>query len=286
MKKMKKQMTAGLLMVLMLVVSVFGNVVNANAATLTAKQYLSKMEKVYSKAKSVEMTQSTSVNMKMMGQEITSKVSGSGIIFFNSAKAKYVQKVTTSMPGQKTNQTVTMYVKKSKGKLYMYTSTDGKTYEKTALGDMDDFTSQLGQVSTNTSTYSKAKIVKESVKVGKVNTVQISYSITGEDMQSAVNQVGLDKSTLDEMGFDFSTMKPIKVTYWIDKKTYRPVKCSVDMTDFMSDFFDVLSAAMTEDEQAGFSSTNYDLKCTKAKSTVTYKNFNKAKSFSYPKAVK
>ena len=273
-------------MVLMLVVSVFGNVANANAATLTAKQYLSKMEKAYSKAKSVEMTQSTSVNMKIMGQEYTIKVSGSGIIFFNSAKAKYVQKMTTSMLGQKTNQTVTMYVKKSKGKLYMYTSTDGKTYEKTALGDMDDFTSQLGQVSTNTSTYSKAKIVKKSVKVGKVNTVQISYSITGEDMQSAVDQAGLDKSALHEMGFDFSTMKPIKVTYWIDKKTYRPVKCSVDMTDFMSDFLDVYSAAMTEDERAGFSSTNYDLKCTKAKSTVTYKNFNKAKSFSYPKAVK
>lgn len=273
-------------MVLMLVVSVFGNVANANAATLTAKQYLSKMEKAYSKAKSVEMTQSTSVNMKIMGQEYTIKVSGSGIIFFNSAKAKYVQKMTTSMLGQKTNQTVTMYVKKSKGKLYMYTSTDGKTYEKTALGDMDDFTSQLGQVSTNTSTYSKAKIVKKSVKVGKVNTVQISYSVTGEDMQNALKQAGMDESELSESGIDLSKMSSIKVNYWIDKKTYRPVKCSVDMTDFMSDFLELLMTSMAEDPEAGISATDLDLKCTKAKTTVTYKNFNKAKSFSYPKAVK
>lgn len=73
MKNMKKQMTAGLLMVLMLVVSVFGNVTPANAATLTAKQYLAKMDKAYSKAKSVEMSQSTSVTMKMMERRLPRK---------------------------------------------------------------------------------------------------------------------------------------------------------------------------------------------------------------------
>lgn len=283
MKKMKQKITAGLLMVMMLVVGVCSNVTTADAATLSAKQYLAKMEKAMSKVKSVEMSQSVSVAMKGLGQKVTVKAKGSGNFHFDSAKTKYVLKMTISSAGKKETVPLYMYTKKSGGKLSFYFSVDGKTYESQELGDIDDFRSVMGQVGTIN--YSKAKIVKNE-KIGKVNTVKISYQITGEDMQSAVNQVGLDKSTLDEMGFDFSTMKPIKVTYWIDKKTYRPVKCSVDMTNFMSDFFDVLSAAMTEDEQAGFSSTNYDLKCTKAKSTVTYKNFNKAKSFSYPKAVK
>lgn len=272
-------------MVLMLVVSVFGNVTPANAATLTAKQYLAKMDKAYSKAKSMEMSQSTSVTMKMMGEEITLKASGNGIVFFNSAKAKLVQKTTTSMAGQKTSQNSIIYVKKSGGKLYMYTSTDGKTYEKTELGDMSDFTSQMGQVDTG-ATYSNAKIVKKSVKVNKVDTVQISCSITGEDMQNALKQAGMDESELSEAGIDFSKMSSIKVNYWIDKKTYRPVKCSVDMTDFMNDVFEVLMTAMAEDPEIGTSVEDLDFKCTKAKTTVTYKNFNKAKSFSYPKAVK
>lgn len=272
-------------MVLMLVVSVFGNVTPANAATLTAKQYLAKMDKAYSKAKSVEMSQSTSVTMKMMGEEITSKVSGNGIVFFNSAKAKFVQKTTTSIAGQKQSQTSRIYVKKSGSKLYMYTSTDGKTYQKTKLGDMSDFTSQMGQVDTGAA-YSDAKIVKKSVKVGKVDTVQISCSVTGEDMQNALKQAGMDESELSESGIDLSKMSSIKVNYWIDKKTYRPVKCSVDMTDFMSDFLELLMTSMAEDPEAGISATDLDLKCTKAKTTVTYKNFNKAKSFSYPKAVK
>lgn len=288
MNKIKKQMTAGLLMVLMLVVSVFGNVTTANAATLSAKKYLAKMEKAYAKAKSVEMKQSTSVTLNTMGQEVVSKVSGSGIVFFKSGKAKYVQKVTTIAGGQKSNQTVRMYVKKSKGKLYMYTSSDGKTYEKTKLGNMNDFTSQLGQVSASTSTYSNAKIVKKHVKIGKADTVQISCRITGKDMQKYLKQVGMDASTLKEAGINLSKMKAIKVNYWIDRKTYRPVKCSVDMTAFMSDFLGNLVKAMASEaeSESGVSVSDLEMNCTNAKSTVTYKNFNKAKSFSYPKAVK
>ena len=148
---------------------------------------------------------------------------------------------------------------------------------------MSDFTSQMGQV--DTSSYSNAKIVKKSVKVGKVNAVQISCSITGEDMQSALNQAGMDSDSLAELGMDFSTMKPIKVNYWIDRKTYRPVKCSVDMTAFMNDIFNKMLTAMQE-SYPDSGNTSISMKCTTAKSTVVYKNFNNAKSFSYPKSCK
>ena len=111
-----------------LISRVFGNVTNANAATLSAKQYLTKMERVMSKAKSVEMTQSTSVKMSMNGETVSLKATGNAIIFFNSGKAKYVQKVTAATAGQKETQTVRMYVKKSGEKLYMYTSSDGKLH--------------------------------------------------------------------------------------------------------------------------------------------------------------
>ncbi|MCI7323582.1 MAG: hypothetical protein MR508_09875 [Lachnospiraceae bacterium] len=284
MNKLKQRITSGLLMAMMLVVSVFGNATTANAATLTADQYLAKMAKVNAKTKSVEMSQSTTVNMTMNGQTISSKASGSGIIFFNSGKAKYVQKITVKAADQKETQTTRMYVKKSGGKLYLYTSEDGKTYQKEKLGDMADFTSQLGKV--DTSAYSNAKIVKKSVKVGKVDTVQISCSITGEDMQNAVNQAGVDVSALYEMGLDFSTMKPIKVTYLIDKKTYRPVKCSVDLTAFMNDLFATLMNGFADNDEAAAEIGSLEFTCTTAKSTVSYKNYNKAKNFSYPKAVK
>lgn len=118
MKKMKQRITAGLLMAMMLVVSVCSNVTTADAATLSAKQYLAKMEKAMSKVKSVEMSQSTSVVMETAGQKMTSKVTGSGIFHFDSTKAKYVQKTKTSGFGQKQTQTDRMYVKKSKGKIY------------------------------------------------------------------------------------------------------------------------------------------------------------------------
>lgn len=286
MKNMKKRMTAGFLMALMLVVSVFGNVTTADAATLSAKQYLVKMEKVMSKVKSVEMSQSTTVGMSMNGEKISSKVSGSIVLFNDSMKAKCVQKATVTMAGQKQTSTVRMYVKQSKGKLYVYTSTDGAAYEKTELGDMSEFTAAAGQVDVDTNTISNAKIVDKSAKVGKSDTVKISCSITGKDMAQAVKQTGMDTSSLDQMGIDFSTMKPIKVTYWIDKKTYRPLKCSVDMTAFMNDICNTVLKAMVVADPEAASGASIEMKCTSAKSTVAYKNFNKAKKFSYPKACK
>ena len=153
MKKMKQRITAGLLMAMMLVVSVCSNVTTEDAATLSAKQYLAKMEKAYSKAKSFEMSQSTSVVMETAGQKMTSKVTGSGIFHFDSTKAKYVQKTKTSGFGQKPTQTDRMYVKKSKGKIYIYTSNDkdGKNFTKSELKGSDDIMAAMGQMSVDTS---------------------------------------------------------------------------------------------------------------------------------------
>lgn len=292
MKKMKQRITAGLLMAMMLVVSVCSNVTTEDAATLSAKQYLAKMEKAYSKAKSFEMSQSTSVVMETAGQKMTSKVTGSGIFHFDSTKAKYVQKTKTSGFGQKQPQTDRMYVKKSKGKIYIYTSNDkdGKNFTKSELKGSDDIMAAMGQMSVDTSLYSNAKIVDESAKVGKNAAVKISCQITGKTLKKVIKKnlkkAGLDSSMLDEMGIDLNAMRPIKVYYLIDKKTYRPLKCSVDITAFMNDLFSLSTKGAEEANQSGIFSDSYDMKCTSAKSTVTYKNFNKAKKITYPKGVK
>jgi hypothetical protein len=112
-------------------------------------------------------------------------------------------------------------------------------------------------------TFSNAKIVKKSVKVNKVDTVLISAEIKGSYLTDEIEKMGLG-----DFGIDTSTLKPMKVSIWIDKKTYRPVKRVIDYKDFYSSllggYFDV----------------------SVAKSTTTYKNFNKAKAFSLPKSCK
>ena len=68
MKNWKKRMAAALLTAVM-AVGVLANVTPASAATLTAKQYLTKMEKASKKAKSYEVTQTVSLKASQAGQE-------------------------------------------------------------------------------------------------------------------------------------------------------------------------------------------------------------------------
>ena len=83
----------------------------------------------------------------------------------------------------------------------------------------------------------------------------------------------MDSEQTDELGIDYKTLDPIKVTLWIDKKTYQPVKATTDMAAFYNSFFKSMYEAMGAE-----SDTSY----TTAKSTITYKNFNKATKFKFP----
>ena len=264
----KKKLMAGLL-TLAVAASVLGSVTPASAATLTAKQYLTKMEKASKKAKSYEATQTTTVKASQAGQNVTSKTTVKQIVFQDPLKSKAVTTLTMKGEGVDQSSKAITYIKEdSKGNIYEYVSTDGSEYEEI---DMTDIYSSASDM--DASLYSGAKIVKKSVKVNKIDTVQISAKITGEDMGKALSVLGMDSEQTDELGIDYKTLDPIKVTLWIDKKTYQPVKATTDMAAFYNSFFKSMYEAMGAE-----SDTSY----TTAKSTITYKNFNKATKFKFP----
>lgn len=82
MKKVRKRIIAAG-MALMLVFSVPGNLTVANAATLTAKQYLVKMQKAQKKVKSYEMKYSVKMDMSVAGESSSMKATSSQIVFTN-----------------------------------------------------------------------------------------------------------------------------------------------------------------------------------------------------------
>ena len=123
------------------------------------------------------------------------------------------------------------------------------------------------------SLYYDVKIVKKNVKVNDVNTVQISAKIKGADMVGAMDEV-TDPGNSDTQMIEYKSLKPIKVTIWLNSKNYLPVKVSMDMTAFYDSFYKSFNSVMGEE---------IELNVPYAKSTVTYKNYNKATKFSFPK---
>lgn len=268
MKKFKKQLLAGILTAVM-AVSAFASATPVSAASLSAKQYFSKMNKATEKAKSYEMKMSMDMDMVSGGETSSTKTTTTLITFTDPLKVKSVMNMSVTAGGETTNIKMTSYSKQKNNKLIQYTSTDGKTYAKSTL-DLSDYSDMLGSMQSN-DMYSGLKIVKKNVTVNGKSTVQIKAAIKGQDIAELLSGLGLEDET--QTSYDYSSLAPITVTIWIDKKTYYPVKQTIDMKDFMNGYLASLS-------------TDSDLSYSKIKTTVTYKNFNKATKFSIPKACK
>lgn len=268
MKKWKNRLAAAFLMTAM-AVCVVADITPASAAALTAKQYLSKMEKVSNKAKSYEVTRTVMAKVEQAGQSATTKTTTKQIIFQKPIRSKAVTTVEVSGDGVDQKAKSTVYMKEtSKGKIYEYVSVDGSEYEEIDMTDMYQTSNDL-----DVSLYSDLKIVKRNVKVNKVNTVQISAKIQGADMAEAMLQLGGTDDS-EDMGMDYDSIKPVKVMIWIDAKNYFPVKVTTNMAAFYNSYFKSMYEAMDAE---------CDIKYSVAKSTTTYKNFNKATNFKFPK---
>ncbi len=270
MKNLKKRMLAAVLMAAM-AMTTFANVTPAEAKSLTAKQYLTKMEKATEKAKSYEAKSTSVVNTFADGQTVNTKTVTNQIVFTDPVKIKTVSTMKVTGDMESKLKTI-MYAKQTaKGNVYMYTSTDnGKTYDKAKVtGSLSD---ALG-TDLGVKTYTNAKIVKKNVKVNKVNTVQISAQMDMDTLQKALEGTGLTDGEMD-----LSSLKPVTVTIWIDKKTYYPVKMKTDMTAFMNGFMQQLYESMGEELT--------DDVYSKLVTTMSYSKFNKATKFSIPKACK
>ena len=270
MKSLKKQLLACLLTAVM-AVSAFASTTPVEAASLSAKQYLTKMAKVTQKAKSYEMKMNMTMDMSMQGQTSSSKVTTTAIAFTKPMKLKTVMNMTTSANGKSVKNKITSYAVQKGNKLVEYTSMDGKTYDKSTV-KLSDYSDMLGSLQT-TDMYSDLKIVKSNVKVNGTSTAQIKAKINGGDIANLLSELGMGADESTGASYDYSSLSPITVSIWIDKKTYRPVKQTIEMTDFMNEYLSALGLGDT-------------MSYPKIKVSVTYKNFNNATKFSLPKACK
>lgn len=268
MKKLKKQLMACILTAAMTVCT-FATVTPANAATLTAEQYITKMGKAMKTAKSYELKQTSKMTGSIMGQNTDATETQKQIYFKKPLKLKTV---TTSKASGKTEKTVTYTKKASNGKYYTYQVLNGKSYSKI---EVPDFSSQL--LGWDSSCYDSAEIVKDNVKVNGINTVQISAQIKGDVLNEAFDKFGMG-DLFSSSSIDFSQIKPIKATIWIDKKTYRPVKIKEDSKDFINDYIEVLYAS--------FGLSGYSGSYSVFTTTTTFSKFNKATNFTIPKNFK
>ena len=259
MKTFKKQLMACILTVAMAVCT-FATVTPANAATPTAKQYLTKMGKAMKKAKSYEMKQTSKTTGSLMGKSFKTTQTQKQIYFKKPLKIKTI---TTSKSSGTTERTVTYTKKASNGHYYTYQRMNGNSYSKM---EVPDLSSQL--LCWDADCFTSAKIVKDNVKVNGINTVQISAQIEGNILNESFERYGMG-DLYSSSGSDFSEIEPIKATIWIDKKTYRPVKLKEDSKDFANDY------------KSGHGKT-YSSFIT----TTTYSKFNKATNFKFPKNLK
>ena len=253
MKALKKQQIA-VILVLSVILSTFAAVTPVSAATLSAQQYLEKMDIAVRNLKSYDFTQTTDQKMTMEGQIIQNKTVVKQSVYNSPLKVKSVTDTTTVLAGMSSkNQAVAYLTKDADGLLWEYTN---------QIKGMD------------ISMYSDAKIVKKKIKVNRINTVQISAQVKGSDVVKFLDQMGMSKEINAAAAVDYNTLPAIKVTCWIDKKTCRPVRTTADMKAFMNGYMSALYQKLGQDLKLVYS---------QAKATVTYKNFNKAATFTIPK---
>lgn len=297
-KKIVKQVTALSILFTLSVASV--PVTTASAATLNAKQYIARMEKAQKKVKSYETKTSMSMEMEAAGEKTVNKATVGQVVFTKPKKIKSVTKATQTQGGKTKTDTEYLYLKDNgKGKYTEYSSSDGKTFIKTNVSGASSINSFLKTVDAGS--FSGAKIVKKSVKVDGKNTVQIEMQYTGKDLKKALEKLtkesgGSNADSQEIMdAYDFESFRPIKATYWIDKKTYLPVKMTLEGAGFMEDLtnFFVMMMVNIKDKtvaENGMETENTDVSMEDMKITVkkfkvstTYKNYNKAKNFKFPK---
>ena len=188
MKALKKQQIA-VILVLSVVLSTFAAVTPVSAASLSAQQYLEKMDIAVRNLKSYDFTQTTDQKMTMEGQIIQNKTVVKQSVYNSPLKVKSVTDTTTVLAGMSSkNQAVAYLTKDADGLLWEYISSNGSGYQKTGILN---YTNQIKGM--DISMYSDAKIVKKKIKVNRINTVQISAQVKGSDVVKFLDQMGMSK---------------------------------------------------------------------------------------------
>ena len=131
MKALKKQQIA-VILVLSVILSTFAAVTPVSAASLSAQQYLEKMDIAVRNLKSYDFTQTTDQKMTMEGQIIQNKTVVKQSVYNSPLKVKSVTDTTTVLAGMSSkNQAVAYLTKDADGLLWVRISEnrDFKLYQ-------------------------------------------------------------------------------------------------------------------------------------------------------------
>ena len=129
MKALKKQQIA-VILILSVILSTFAAVTPVSAATLSAQQYLEKMDIAVRNLKSYDFTQTTDQKMTMEGQIIQNKTVVKQSVYNSPLKVKSVTDTTTVLAGMSSkNQAVAYLTKDADGLLWEYISSNFKLYQ-------------------------------------------------------------------------------------------------------------------------------------------------------------
>ena len=151
MKALKKQQIA-VILVLSVILSTFAAVTPVSAASLSAQQYLEKMDIAVRNLKSYDFTQTTDQKMTMEGQIIQNKTVVKQSVYNSPLKVKSVTDTTTVLAGMSSkNQAVAYLTKDADGLLWEYISSNGyfhvfgcKNCEKENKSQPDQYRSDFG----------------------------------------------------------------------------------------------------------------------------------------------
>lgn len=272
--KQTKRIISSLLVLAMAFTLVF-NPNTASAKTMTVKQILTKSEQAAKKVKSSESTINMNLNMKMDKQPLNITAKCNMTNFTNPLKSKMTATVNTGLLG-KIN--LTTYVAEEKDTITTYMLLGDQWYKQAIPNNTDSAAEGLDAetiAALNNSTYKNFKVASTKEKVNGSKTYTLKGSISGKTIKTVLDQMDMD-DFFKEFGIStdmYNTNKTVAVKVWIDQKTMLPLKYTIDMGDYMNSVF------KNAKDLGNYSVSKYTI-------SMTFKNYNKAKSFTIPNAAK
>lgn len=270
---MKKNVCKIFAMLVMIMMSVSGlNLESSKAAELSADECVSRMNDALEDVKSYELTTKTSVSMEVNGDDLSNVTTISMKCFTDPVKSKVTTKTVSTKNGKSKTSKAYSYTNTVDGKVFYYTSLNNKLFLKKELDN------SLDGVETLLSNDSmKATIIDSDTKVNGKKAIKLSIAVNGNDLGNSMESF-IDSATNIFTG-NKSDDDAIKITCYIDKATYLPIKMSADVTDFVNNLCS--SVTNTLKDKVDMNVAFKDLSVS-----MSYKNFNKVKNFKLPKGCK
>ena len=259
-----KKLIALLLVMVFTVLNVNTISAEAKGKDLIAEQILKKSVATASKIKNFTMTTDVEFAMKYKGKTQKEKVSAK--IQYNKKPMKIKSVSTTVKDGKKVKE-VEYYAKKG-NKIYNYTKVGNSYVKLEAYGMKVSDLNAMNPASALKQNMKNFKNTKIKSRNGKVSG-RSAYVLTAEIAMEKLFEETEAKSEELEM----FKGKKLKITYWIDKKTFYPLKYTVDIKSL----YNLVLQNLSSDES---------LKLSKYTYTITYTKINKTGKVKIPSNVK